>query len=158
MELSTQAARQLEIKGRKDDFPDKPRRVRWSSDLVEVQYFVPLPQKKQSRWTKIMKCLKEKALDLKHKPMILLWDVYDSNTVHLFQSGLEFLARKVNVRSDKVNFEDIRRDINKPWDALFEQYTTRHELSLERENEQTVHEKTTYEVDGRNTSLDAEFY
>ena len=137
MELSTQAARQLKIKGRKDDFPDKPRRVRWSSDLVEVQYFVPLPQKKQSRWTKKMNCLKEKALDLKHKPMILLWDVYDSNTVHLFQSRLEFLARKVNGRSDKVNFEDIR-DINKPFDELFEQYTTRGEVSLERENEEPV--------------------
>ena len=137
MELSTQTSEQLEIKGRKDDFPDKPRRVRWSFDLVEVHYFVPLPQKKQSRWTKKMNCLKEKALDLKHKPMILLWDFYDSNTVHLFQSGLAFLARKVNGRCDKVNFEDIR-DINKPWDALFEQYTTRDEVSLERENEEPV--------------------
>lgn len=137
MELSTQEAEQLNgIKEREDaDFPDKPRKVRWSIDLEEVHYFVPLPQKTQSRWRKKIQCLKEKALDLKHKPLILLCDFYDSNTVHLFQSGLEFLVRKVNGRSDQINFEDIR-NINKPWDELFELYTARGEVALDRENEE----------------------
>lgn len=137
MDLSTQEAEQLNgIKEREDaDFPDKPRKVRWSIDLEEVHYFVPLPQKTQGRWRKKIQCLKEKALDLKHKPLILLWDFYDSNTVHLFQSGLEFLVRKVNGRSDQINFEDIR-DINKPWDELFELYTPRGEVALDRESEE----------------------
>ena len=132
MEISKQDAEQLEIKEGENDFPDKPRRVRWSIDLEEVHYFVPLPQKTQSGWKKKMKCFKEKALDLTHKPMILLCDFYDSNTAHLFHSGLESLIRKVNGRSDSVDFEDIR-DINKPWDELFEQYTAREEVSRQNE-------------------------
>lgn len=132
MEISKQDAEQLEIKEGENDFPDKPRRVRWSIDLEEVHYFVPLPEKTQGRWKKKMKCFKEKALDLTHKPIILLCDFYDSNTVHLFHSGLESLVRKVNGRSDSVDFEDIR-DINKPWDELFEQYTAREEVSRQSE-------------------------
>ncbi|KAJ7390459.1 hypothetical protein OS493_025160 [Desmophyllum pertusum] len=135
MELLEQEAEQLdEIKEREDgDFPaDKRRKVRWSVELEEVHYFVPLPQPTEGRWKRKMKCLREKALDLKHKPILLLWDFYDSNTVHLFHSGLEFLARKVNGRSDKINFEDIH-DINKPWDDLFELYTSRGEDSYEHE-------------------------
>lgn len=132
MEISKQDAEQLEIKEGENDFPDKPRRVRWSIDLEEVHYFVPLPEKTQGRWKKKMKCFKEKALDLTHKPIILLCDFYDSNTVHLFHSGLESLVRKVNGRSDSVDFEDIR-DINKPWDELLEQYTAREEVSRQNE-------------------------
>lgn len=132
MEISKQGAEQLEIKEGENDFPDKRRRVRWSIDLEEVHYFVPLPQKTHGRWKKKMKCFKEKALDLTHKPMILLCDFYDSNTVHLLHSGLESLVRKVNGRSDSVDFEDIR-EINKAWDELFEQYTTREEISCQSE-------------------------
>lgn len=132
MEISKQDAEQLEIKEGENDFPEKGRRVRWSIDLEEVHYFVPLPQKTHGGWKKKMKCFKEKALDLTHKPMILLCDFYDSNTVHLLHSGLESLVRKVNGRSDSVDFEDIR-EINKPWDELFEQYTTRGEVSRQSE-------------------------
>ena len=133
MEISKQDAERLEIKEGENDYPDKPRRVRWSIDLEEVHYLVPLPQKTHGRWKKKMKCFKEKALDLTHKPMILLCDFYDSNTVHLLHSGLESLVRRVNGRSDCVDFEDIR-EINKPWDELFEQYTTRVEVSRQSES------------------------
>jgi len=139
MEIARQVAEQLEIKEGENDSPDKPRRVRWSIDLEEVHYFVPLPQKTHGRWKKKMKCFKEKALDLTHKPMILLCDFYDSNTVHLLHSGLESLVRKVNGRSDSVDFDDIR-DINKPWDELFEQYTTREEVA--RQNESVSSQQT----------------
>lgn len=133
MEISKQDTEQLQIKGGENDFSEKPRRVRWSIDLEEVHYFVPLPQKTHASWKKKMKCFKEKALDLTHKPMILLCDFYDSNTVQLLHSGLESLVRKVNGRSDSVDLEDIR-DINKPWDELFQQYTVREEISRQNES------------------------
>ena len=107
----------------------KCRRVRWSMVLEEVRYFVPLlPQHTESRWKRKMKNLKEKALELKHKPSILFWDLHDRDTAHIFQNGLKSLARKINGRSECIEFEDIY-DINKPWDELFELYTSRGELS-----------------------------
>ena len=129
MEFSSQETVQIES-NQQEDFLGKRRRVRWSLELEEVHYFVPLPQKTESRWKKKMKHMKEKALDLKHKPMILFWDFYDNNTVQLFHSRLECLVKKINGRSEKLDFEDIR-DINKPWDELFELYTTREEVSQE---------------------------
>ena len=132
MDFSNQETDHTEFKGQ-EDFPGTPRKVRWSMDLEEVHYFVPLPQNAGRRWKKKMKHFKEKALDLKHKPMILLWDFCDSNTVHLFQNGLECLVRRIQGRSDKLDFEEIR-DINKPWDELFELYTTREETSQEDGN------------------------
>lgn len=141
MELSKQEAEQLQMKEQGHDLVDKPRRVRWSLELEEVHYFVPLPQKKDSRWKKKIKCLKEKALDLKHNPLILLGDLYDSNTVHLFHSGIEFLARKMNSRSDKVDFDELR-DINKPWDDLFELYATREVASCRSEENRNSNQFT----------------
>lgn len=110
----------------------KCRRVRWSVALEEVRYFVPLPQHTESRWKRKMKNLKEKALDLKHKPSILFWYLHDSDTAHIIQNGLKSLARKINGRSECIEFEDISV-INKPWDELFELYTSRGELPEEVE-------------------------
>ena len=76
-----------------EDFPGTPRKVRWSMELEEVHYFVSFtPRNTESRWKNKMKHFK-----------------------------LESLLKKINGRSDKVSFEEIR-DINKPWDELFEQY------------------------------------
>ena len=125
MEFSSQESAQIESK--QQDFLGRRRKVRWSPELEEVHYFDPLLQNTESRWKKKMRHFKEKALDLKHKPMILLWDFHDNNTVQLFHSGLECLVKKIKGRSKKLDFEDIR-NINKPWDELFELYTTREEV------------------------------
>lgn len=133
MELSKQEAEELQSQEQEGDFSEKPRKVRWSLELEEVHYFVPLPQKKDSRWKKTIKCIKEKALDWKHNPLMLLGDVHDRNNLHLLSTGLVFLTRKVNNRSDKVDFEDIR-DINKYWDELFELYSTHEVVSCDHNN------------------------
>lgn len=133
MELSKQEAEELQSQEQEGDFSEKPRKVRWSLELEEVHYFVPLPQKKDSRWKKTIKCIKEKALDWKHNPLMLLGDVHDRNNLHLLSTGLVFLTRKVNNRSDKVDFEDIR-DINKYWDELFELYSTHEVVSCDENN------------------------
>lgn len=130
MELSKQEAEELQSKEQEDDFSEKPRKVRWSLELEEVHYFVPLPQKKDSRWKKTIKCIKEKALDWKHNPLTILGDLHDRNNLHLLHNGLVFLTRKVNNRSDKVDCEDIH-DINKYWDELFELYSTREVVSCD---------------------------
>lgn len=124
MELSTQETNSTEDV----DFPEKRRKVRWSVELEEVHYFVPLPQKSESRWRKKMKNLKEKAHDLKYKPLLLLWD---REAIHLFQSGLESFVKKINLRSETLDLENIRA-VNDPWDELFELYTERGELSNQK--------------------------
>ena len=99
MEFSDQeTADQTKFK-EQEDFPDTPRKVRWSIELEEVHYFVPFTQTTASRWKNKMKYFK-----------------------------LSSLVKKMKGRSDKVNFEEIR-DINKQWDELFELYTTREETS-----------------------------
>ena len=114
--------------GEEEHIQDKCRKVRWSEALEQVRYFVPLPQHTESRWKRKIKHLKEKALDLKQKPLVLFWDLYESDTAHTFQNGLKSLARKINGRSDCIDFEDIY-DMNKQWDELFELYTARREIS-----------------------------
>ena len=56
----------------------------------------------------------------------------DSDAVQLLQNGLECLMKKINGRSEELDFENIR-GINEPWDELFELYTTREELSREND-------------------------
>ena len=124
MEFSTQETKPTEV----IDFPEKRRKVRWSVELEEVHYFVPLPQKSESRWRKKIKNFKEKAHDLKYKPLLLLWD---REAVHLFQSGLESFVKKINLRSETLDLENIR-SVNDPWDELFELYTERGELSHQK--------------------------
>lgn len=125
----------------REDLPDTRRRVRWSVELEEVRYYVPLPQNTESRWKRTKKQFKAKAMDLKQKPLILLWDFCDSSTVHLFQNGLECLVRKIHGRSESLDFEDIR-DLNKPWDELFELYTARGEISLISQEDRSVTEQS----------------
>lgn len=122
MEFSNQTTGQTEFKAQ-EDFPEKRRKVQWSVELEVVHYFVPLPQKSESRWKKKIKHLKEKALD----PMLLL---LDSDAVQSLQNGLECLMKKINGRSEELDFDNIR-GINQPWDELFELYTTREEISRE---------------------------
>ena len=122
MELSNQKTDQAELKSQ-EDFPEKRRKVWWSVELEVVYYFAPLPQKTESRWKGKIKHLKEKALD----SMLLL---LDSDAVQLLQNRLECLVKKINGRSEELDFEAIR-GLNQPWDELFELYTTRGEISRE---------------------------
>lgn len=105
------------------------RKVHWSPQFEIIHYFVPLPQTRKSHWKKKIKRIKEKAVDLKYKPLLLL---LESELIQFFNSGLESLAKKINYRSEKLCYEKARVT-NELWDELFELYSTRSEgNSLER--------------------------
>lgn len=103
-----------------DSVPAK-RKVHWSPQFEMTHYFVPLPQTTESHWKKKIKRIKEKAVDLRYKPLLLL---LESELIQFFNSGLDTLAKKINYRSEKLCFEKIRVT-NEHWDELFELYSTR---------------------------------
>jgi len=112
-----------------EDSVPATRKVHWSPQFEIIHYFVPLPQTRKSHWKKKIKRIKEKAVDLKYKPLLLL---LESELIQFFNSGLDNLARKINYRSGKLCCEKARVT-NELWDELFELYSTRSEgNSLER--------------------------
>ena len=126
--VSNQEPRKIDFSSQ-ENYPTKQRKVHWSVELEIIHYFVPLEQSKGSRWKQKVKHFKEKATDLRYKPLLI---ILDSELIQFFHSGLGFLARKINCRSEKVDFENIRL-MSKHWDELFDLYPTRCEkISLNR--------------------------